>query len=151
LTAAVVGGVAIAQTSSAVITACVADNSGNVRIVGSANDCKPNETLMSWNQQGPQGEPGSDGADGRDGVSGWIRVEAPISYVSPRTFLPVVAQCPEETKVLGGGYVISPDTDMLVYADYPDSSGAGWRVEVFNTNADSSGYVIPFAICATAL
>ena len=55
LTAVVVGGVAIAQTGSSVITACVAENSGNVRIVNSASDCKPNETSQTWNQQGPQG------------------------------------------------------------------------------------------------
>ncbi len=55
LTAALVGGVAIAQTSNEII-ACVAENSGNVRIVTSADDCKPNENDMSWSEQGPAGQ-----------------------------------------------------------------------------------------------
>lgn len=61
-TASVVGGVAMAQTSaSAVITACVAESNGNVRIVSNASDCKANERLTTWNQQGPQGLPGPPG------------------------------------------------------------------------------------------
>jgi uncharacterized membrane-anchored protein YitT (DUF2179 family) len=60
LTATVVGGVAIAQTStdSAEIIACVAENSGNVRIIQPTNDCKPNEVKTTWQQQGPVGPPG---------------------------------------------------------------------------------------------
>ncbi len=62
VTAVIVGGVAIAQTSTTgVITACVAESTGNVRIVGSATDCKANERSTSWNQQGPQGQPGPTG------------------------------------------------------------------------------------------
>jgi len=60
--AGVVGGVALAQTSApAVITACVADGTGNVRIVGSAGDCRSNERPTTWNQQGPQGQLGPAG------------------------------------------------------------------------------------------
>jgi hypothetical protein len=62
VTAIIVGGVAIAQTSApGVITACVAETGGNVRIVSSASDCRANETTASWNQQGPQGQPGLPG------------------------------------------------------------------------------------------
>lgn len=67
LTASVVGGVAIAQTSApAVITACVAENSGNVRIVSSASDCKANETVTTWNEQDV---PGPDGPAGQDATA----------------------------------------------------------------------------------
>lgn len=65
LTAGVVGGVAMAQTNTpAVITACVAENSGNVRIVDNASACKPNESSTFWHQQGPQGEQGEQGPQG---------------------------------------------------------------------------------------
>lgn len=70
VTAAVVGGVAIAQTGSSVITACVAENSGNVRIVSSASDCRPNEATTTWNQQGPQGPQGPQGFQGLQGPQG---------------------------------------------------------------------------------
>lgn len=71
LTAGVVGGVAIAQTSTpTVVTACVAEGSGNVRIVSSASDCRSNETTTSWNQQGPQGLQGPQGPQGAEGPTG---------------------------------------------------------------------------------
>lgn len=73
LTATVVGGVAIAQTSSSVITACVAETSGNVRIVSDVSDCKPNETSQTWNQQGPQGPQGPQGTTGAQGPAGTAR------------------------------------------------------------------------------
>lgn len=147
LTAGLVGGVAIAQTGPSVITACVEENSGNVRIVSSASDCKRSETSTSWNQQGPQGEPGT---DGRDGVSGWIRVEGPRSSVPPGTYGTTFAECPEGTKVLGGGYVVEPDPSVVVYADYPGSANK-WRVEVFNDHDTYHKDIGAFAICATAL
>ena len=71
MTAGVIGGVAIAQTSAPThITACVADTTGNVRIVGSTSDCKPNEASMTWSQQGPAGRDGTDGMDGAQGPPG---------------------------------------------------------------------------------
>jgi hypothetical protein len=69
LTASVVGGVAIAQMSTSVITACVAEHNGNVRIVGSARDCKPNEAVRTWNEQG---EAGPQGILGRTGPTAFL-------------------------------------------------------------------------------
>ncbi len=47
---------ALAQTDG-VIYACVV-NDGTLRIVPDADQCKKNETLLSWNIMGPQGNPG---------------------------------------------------------------------------------------------
>jgi hypothetical protein len=44
--ASATGGVALAQTSSTVITTCVG-KIGSVRIVGSAGDCNQNEAPLS--------------------------------------------------------------------------------------------------------
>ena len=62
--------------SGDVIAACVNGNNGNVRIVGSANDCREPEYYMAWNvagqpgPQGVQGETGPTGAQGEPGAQG---------------------------------------------------------------------------------
>ena len=71
MTAAVVGGVAMAQTDGAgIIVACVNDQSGNVRIVGAESDCRANETARTWNEQGPKGDTGDTGPQGLPGAAG---------------------------------------------------------------------------------
>src|SRR5919199_139887 len=83
--AAVVGGVAIAQSSDEVI-ACVAQTTGNVRIVTSADDCKPNENDMSWSRQGPAGLPGPQGERGPAGATNIVqRFGSPVVVASGRT------------------------------------------------------------------
>jgi hypothetical protein len=54
------GGVAFATIpdSSGTIHGCY-NQSGNLRVVESANDCRKNETPLAWNQQGPPGPPGT--------------------------------------------------------------------------------------------
>lgn len=53
-----------------VIRACV-DLRGNVRIIDSSSDrCRDNETLLTWNQQGPQGATGPAGPIGLPGAAG---------------------------------------------------------------------------------
>jgi type VI protein secretion system component Hcp len=53
-----------------VIRACV-DLRGNVRIIDSSSDrCRDNETLLTWNQRGPQGVTGPAGPVGVPGATG---------------------------------------------------------------------------------
>ena len=47
--------------STTVYYACVKTTSGNIRIVEANTSCNPGETLISWNQTGPQGPSGSGG------------------------------------------------------------------------------------------
>jgi hypothetical protein len=81
LTAVIVGGAAVmvsAQTSdTGPIHACVHKNSGNVRIVDGADECRSNEEHQTWNREGPQGLPGTDGADGQPGQQGPQGVPGP--------------------------------------------------------------------------
>lgn len=52
--------------STGTIYACV-DPLGNVRIVAEGESCRPNESPLSWNDQGPQGDPGPQGPQGDPG------------------------------------------------------------------------------------
>lgn len=52
-----------------VIDACV-NKKGSMRIVSDPSQCKPSESSLSWNQQGPQGEPGDPGQPGDPGDPG---------------------------------------------------------------------------------
>lgn len=155
VTASVVGGVAIAQTSTpAVITACIAQNTGNVRIVGSGSDCRPNETTTTWNQQGPQGIPGTNGANG---VSGWTRVQGEPTLQPAYSWGGAQARCPDGQRVLGGGYFShyqgyppGPGTTntLTLLASYPTFDGVAWYVSMVN-DTDTSIEFTPYAICAT--
>ncbi len=51
------------------ITICVANN-GNIRMVSTSGDCRPNETPQTLNQQGPAGPPGPAGVPGEPGAPG---------------------------------------------------------------------------------
>ena len=52
------------------IRSCVANNTGQVRIVGATEACKNNETLREWSIQGPPGPKGDTGATGATGAPG---------------------------------------------------------------------------------
>lgn len=57
---------AAAQTSG-VLNACVGKTLGTLRATDASQGCRPGETLISWNQQGPQGPQGPRGATGPAG------------------------------------------------------------------------------------
>ncbi len=72
---AAVTGVAIAAIPSAqsVIVGCAQNRTGDLRVVGSARQCRRNETPLRWNQRGPAGPagpPGLPGAAGKPGPPG---------------------------------------------------------------------------------
>jgi len=62
----------IVTAESETITACVNNKSQgkDLRIVDSPDDCRNNESVLQWNEQGPQGDPGPPGANGEDGTNG---------------------------------------------------------------------------------
>src|SRR4051812_47592401 len=51
------------------IRACVWQN-GQVQIIGAGEVCKPNQTLQTWNIQGPKGDKGDPGDKGDKGDRG---------------------------------------------------------------------------------
>ena len=92
--------------SSDTVNACVNNASGELRIVGATDTCKANETLVTWNQQGPtgpqgpqgatgaQGEPGATGATGpqgpagANGVSGFVGIANDFTVGTAASYLP---------------------------------------------------------------
>jgi hypothetical protein len=77
------GGVGWAATRSAgsgVITAC-ADPAGGQLFLSSNGSCAGGQTLVSWNQEGPQGQPGQQGPPGAAGASaGGVVAWGPSKY-----------------------------------------------------------------------
>ena len=64
------GSFVLADGNNTVYYACVNNSSGTIHVVDSSDSCKHNETLISWNQQGPQGEAGQQGVAGPQGPEG---------------------------------------------------------------------------------
>lgn len=56
--------------SAAEIVACAKTNSGEIRLVASAGDCKASEKALSWNAEGQQGATGPAGPQGDQGPAG---------------------------------------------------------------------------------
>jgi hypothetical protein len=72
-----IGAVSSALHAGSTIHACVANANGNVRIVDQSKGCHPNETLLQWNQVGPQGPPGPQGPQGPQGLQGPVGPQGP--------------------------------------------------------------------------
>lgn len=60
----------LAQDDTTVFYACVNNNSGAMKMVGSEQECSKNETKFSWNQVGPKGDKGDIGVKGENGDNG---------------------------------------------------------------------------------
>lgn len=70
ITAVSVGAVSFVNAAGdATIKACANKKTGIMRYIAKGS-CKKTETLLSWNQMGPQGTPGSTGAAGTKGETG---------------------------------------------------------------------------------
>ncbi len=156
LTATVVGGVAIAQTSTdAKITACVAVNSGNVRIVGSYDDCKPNETKTVWNQQGPTGPPGPQGPPGASPVGRFCPTGQFVIGINTDGTLACAAPVDGGSTAGGGGGdgAGTGDGGVLV-TFFADADGDGYGSLASSVQASStsppSGYVTNNTDCDDA-
>ncbi len=74
------GSFALANGNDTVYYACVNNSSGTIHMANAGDTCKHNETLISWNQQGPQGATGAQGdigAQGPQGASGAQGAQGP--------------------------------------------------------------------------
>ncbi len=72
---ALLGGVLVGRLmahggNGSLIHACVLTRIGLVRIVGSDESCRPSETALDWNIQGPAGPQGETGPQGEQGPKG---------------------------------------------------------------------------------
>jgi hypothetical protein len=151
-----VGMVTVIFAQGSVITACVHDNNGNVRIVNSANDCKKQERVLQWGSsgQGSAGPQGPVGPPGPAGVSGYQVVR--VDYLLPAGgLLRNSAACPSGKVVLSGGASVvdgSPAAHTVLQESAPGTVGnpaqSAWIAAMQNN--DSVQHTIGiFAVCAT--
>jgi hypothetical protein len=165
-------GVAVATGAipgpSGQITACYQKQSGQLRVVASARQCRRSERTLTWNQQGPQGPtgpagpagpPGPPGATGPAGVSARETVQGPERTAPPRNpnqfpsgFSSAIATCPAGKQVLGGGFNLGGGIDDLGEHLRVLASAAvgtsGWRVTVLNESTTATHVFHAVAICA---
>jgi lamin tail-like protein/collagen triple helix repeat protein len=66
-----------------VIVACQKPGKGFLRVVKSASDCKRNERIVTWNEQGPAGPPGPAGPAGAQGPAGAPGPQGPAGPAGP--------------------------------------------------------------------
>jgi Collagen triple helix repeat (20 copies) len=111
---------------------------------------------------GPQGVPGPSGPQGQSGSNG---LQGPaggfdpgkVSYVQgPEVTVPAgeeggaVASCPDETKVIGGGFLwIYPTEGVVGETTGPLEDGSGWSAAIANEGAEDA-VVSAYAVCAAA-
>ena len=142
---------ALADHDSNVIHAC-ANAQGQVRIVGSASDCFRSETVLQWNERGPQGPPGlagplgPTGPAGPAGVSGLVRVTNSASFDAGE-FGSVSVSCPSGAKVFGGGFNVGGVFGAFTVQASAPASLTAWTV---SGRANSAATVIAYAMCASA-
>jgi hypothetical protein len=146
---AVAGGIAYATIpEEGVITACQGKPGGSLRVIDAASaTCKPRETTLNWNVQGPAGPPAPAGAEGEQGLPG---PQGPpglsgrvVVQQSANSTGAALAECPPGKVVLGGGYSGAPDATFNGPAEALNA-GQGWLV-IGTAGASFTAY----AICAT--
>lgn len=120
-----------AHGGDGLIHACV-NPAGQLRIVGTPDECRPQEDPLDWNEQGLPGEDGADGAPGPAGLSDITVVGewGPEDSVDSKTHM---VWCPEGKKAISGGYNISGGgPNIVVRTFHPQTSGVGppdgWQV-----------------------
>src|SRR5688572_6302803 len=70
-----------------IIRACIAKNSGDLRILATDDTCKSNETALQWNVPGPTGPSGPIGVTGPmgpQGVTGATGPQGPAGATGPQ-------------------------------------------------------------------
>ncbi len=146
--ALLVGGsvaIAQAQTSNAVYYACVDKNIGTLYALGTTQPtCKRGDSVIDWNQQGPQGSAGPMGPAGPEGPQGpqgpagvsnyqVVRFTIPSGFylynycqasvancggweINSGALFTLHVDCPTGTTALGGGYA-NPGSNIN---DFPE-------------------------------
>jgi len=164
--------VAVADTPSVdqQIHACVSRGligigTGSIRIVSDTNQCRGNETPLTWNQQGPagpQGATGPQGAQGLVGAQGAVGAQGPrgdtgpagpqgpqgsalagyqiVTATEPPPINVVNATCPVGKVIIGGGGFA-----IRMYANQPAAGSDGFA-RTWVTQGEGSP-VTAYAIC----
>ncbi len=151
------GGVAVAAgvipAGDGTVQACYGNQNGHLRAVPSTTECRPNETPLSWNQQGPKGDTGPPGADGPTNVTirKGPRVESPNLLSNP--LVTAIVRCEPGERATGGGGAfdnVNQFTKSIPISDQPDGLGTptGWKVET-QAAVFLGAHVQAWVICAS--
>ncbi len=165
-----------ANDDGAVISGCYANQTGALRVVTDDDQCRPEETGVQWNQQGPPGPvgapgpqgpigptgpagpPGPQGAQGPAGPQGPAgglagRVVVSTEFTVPHSTFEftyvATALCPTGKVVLGGGYEVEQAGVNELRESRPQTAPGveGWAVGIgADDDVDVDGVV--YAICA---
>jgi hypothetical protein len=107
------------------ITGCVSP-SGQLRVVDSIDECRPAESVLTWNEEGPPGP-----------APTYVRVREE-GEIAPGMWESVMSSCAPGSVVVGGGYSIGSigpedkvNTDGPVTVDGVDA----WIVSAYNPTA----------------
>lgn len=148
------------DTASRIIVACVSESGGNARIVQSESDCRRNERVESWSEQGPPGPAGAPGAPGATGEPGprgvdgivdltYVTGEGVLAGSRPGPFTNATAFCPAGMKVLAGGFeVLSPKSTPMIMRSSLPLDDAGWIVTGHNFETAPGTTLRATAVCA---
>lgn len=160
--ATLAGGIARAQVGDEpvhVVSACVAQTTGNLRIVTSETQCRSNERFRTWNRVGEPGSPGAAGATGQTGQAGaagapglaeWTSVDGPFVHIGRGSRGTTHVSCPAGLTALAGGFetgeklIGRPLTVMAAFPSGQDSIVGA----VLGENPD--GQMASVAVCVAA-
>ena len=122
-------------SQSAVLSACAQKVGGQLRMLAAGEQCRPSETGLQWNQQGPVGPPGPSIAQiiFRDFERG--------AHLAPGDVESEAVPCGTGEVVVSGGYILGgprqPTIDVVLDAPFFDGVTSGWRVDVKNEGPDA--------------
>ena len=144
-------GIAYAMTSGSgeVIVGCAHRNSGALRLVGSADQCRENEGVLRWNIRGPAGPRGLPGIAG-------IETLVEQSERDASDVKAINASCPPGKTVLGGGANITSDEFAVAVALTASQFNAtptanAWFAQAIEMRpVESAWQVNAFVVCALA-
>lgn len=142
--------------------ACYVPSSGvtyRIKEVDIKQTCSTDHVMFSWTDggtpgpQGPKGDPGPQGPQGVPGTSGAFDIQAVLGDVvdlPPGYDVDAFAVCPAGTKVIGGGFYLSPTFSPApgLIKSRADMAYNRWAVELLNTapNAHAQS-VYAYAYC----
>lgn len=100
--------------------------------------------------QGTQGEKGEQGLAGANGLSGWEKVST-SSADTTEQLKTVTLTCPENKKVLSGGFVVNSSTvTFYTVSNFPSADNA-WTTSVHRSSTTTPWNLTVYAICVIAM
>jgi hypothetical protein len=140
-----------AQSETVEYYACVNKASGAIHMVQEGETCHNNETLIEWNQVGPQGPQGEQGPPGEQGLQGEQGPPGVLGFyssfgepflASPFQAVNLYAACDTSDVVTGGGFTASQPVD------WRNSWAVGNSWYAGGTNGPVEQYLRAYAVCA---